>query len=83
MIVQANPDGGEPNPDEYQIGTPFPHHKTDSMIAHFVDSISTTLRAAGYPTKDAFRGAVGMGYNLDRYHIASLDSPMTRNNSAN
>lgn len=75
MIVRANPDGGEPDPQRCQIGTPFPPPSAPDYDCAFyrfnIDSSAGTL-----PTTDPFRGAVGVGYNLNRYHVANLDKPV-------
>ncbi|MCG8316910.1 MAG: hypothetical protein MI976_27150 [Pseudomonadales bacterium] len=75
MIVRANPDGGEPNPERCQMGTPFPIPSSltyDCAFYRFnIDPSAGTL-----PTDDPFRGAVGVGYNLNRYHVANLDKPI-------
>ena len=75
MIVRANPDGGEPDPERCQMGTPFPPLSAPDYDCAFyrfnVDPTAGTL-----PTRDPFRGAVGVGYNLNRYHVANLDKPI-------
>ncbi len=75
MIVRANPDGGEPNPAACQMATPFPPPQNPTYDCAFyrfnIDKTAGTL-----PTADAFKGAVGVGYNLNRYHIPQLDAPI-------
>jgi hypothetical protein len=75
MIVRANPDGGEPDRRHCQIGAPFINLGLKSYDCAFyrfnIDATAGTM-----PTSDAFRGAVGVGYNLNRYHIANLDQPI-------
>ena len=75
MIVRANPDGGEPDPERCQMGTPFPPSTAAGYDCAFyrfnVDPSAGTL-----PTDDPFRGAYGVGYNLNRYHVALLDKPI-------
>lgn len=75
MIVRANPDGGEPDPERCQMGTPFPppsELEYDCAFYRFNIDPSAGTR----PTSDEFRGAVGVGYNLNRYHSANLDRPI-------
>ena len=74
MIVRANPDGGEPDPGRCQMGTPFPPSATPYDCAFYRFNIDPT--AGTKPTDDNFRGAVGVGYNLNRYHTATLDRPI-------
>lgn len=75
MIVRANPDGGEPDPDRCQMGTPFPPPAEPNYDCAFyrfnIDPTAGTM-----PTDDPFRGAYGVGYNLNRYHVANLDKPV-------
>ena len=74
MIVRANPDGGEPDETRCQIGTPFPPTPGDYDCAFYRFNIDPT--AGTLPTADPFRGAAGVGYNLNRYHMANLDQPI-------
>ncbi|MCG8668085.1 MAG: hypothetical protein MI867_01630 [Pseudomonadales bacterium] len=75
MIVRANPDGSEPDPERCQMGTPFPPPATiDYDCAFYRFNIDPT--AGTLPTGDEFRGAFGVGYNLNRYHVAKLDKPI-------
>ena len=74
MIVRANPDGGEPDPERCQMGTPFPPSATQYDCAFYRFNIDPT--AGTRPTNDNFRGAVGVGYNLNRYHSSNLDRPI-------
>ncbi|PCJ45186.1 MAG: hypothetical protein COA99_05330 [Moraxellaceae bacterium] len=75
MIVRANPDGGEPDPERCQVGTPFlPIGADPYECAFYRFNIDST--AGLVDTEDSFRGAAGYGYNLNRYHIPMLDSPI-------
>ena len=75
MIVRANPDGGEPDPLRCQMGAPLitlGFRNFDCAFYRF--NIDKT--AGHKETDDSFRGAVGVGYNLNRYHIPNLDAPI-------
>ena len=74
MIVRANPDGGEPDPERCQMGTTFPPSAESYDCAFYRFNIDPS--AGTRPTDDNFRGAVGIGYNLNRYHTATLDRPI-------
>lgn len=75
VIVRANPDAGEPRPERCQSEAPFPvpqNFNPDCAFYRF--NIDPT--AGMLPTSDTFRGAVGVGYNLNRYHMPNLDAPI-------
>lgn len=75
MIVRANPDGGEPDPERCQMSTPFPPPSSiDYDCAFYRFNIDPT--AGTLPTQDEFRGALGVGYNLNRYHVSTLERPI-------
>lgn len=75
MIVRANPDGGEPDPERCQMKTPFPPpNSIDYDCAFYRFNIDPS--AGTLPTDDEFRGALGVGYNLNRYHTSNLDRPI-------
>ncbi len=75
FVVRANPDGGEPS-SECFIGTP-----NGTVIEENCALTRTNVdpQAGGGYAEDSeagFSGAVGVGYNLNRYHFVDLQHPI-------
>ncbi len=75
FLVRANPDGGEPSPECF-IGTP-----NGTVIEENCALTRTNVdpQAGGGYAEDSeagFSGAIGFGYNLNRYHFVDLQHPI-------
>ena len=75
FVVRANPDGGEPSRECF-IGTP-----NGTVIEEDCALTRTNVdpQAGGGYAEDSeadFSGAVGVGYNLNRYHFVDLQHPI-------
>ena len=76
IVVRANPDGGEPDPENCDID-PLTGAVIDNDCALIRQNIDPTA-GGGFTTNSEadFSGVVGRGYDLNRYHHVGLDKPI-------
>lgn len=77
FVVRANPDGGEPGDacflPPYPIAEPVTA-ETCGITRYTVDSAAGG--GFGENTEAGFRGVVGRGYDMNRYHYPDLSGPI-------